>query len=101
MGAHDPISRKVRIDIPPRAAVVVVGRTVEDCDKLVAVLKTRVSAKGGSLKAFSQLHQLEDIATERIDLLILHPDLGSTARDVIIATAKRANHSVEVYEFPG
>jgi hypothetical protein len=101
MGARDPISRKIRIDIPPRAAVVVVGRTIEDCDKVVAVLKPRVSAKGGSIKAFSQLHQLEDLATERIDVLVLHPDLGPTARDVITSTARRANRDVEIVEIPG
>ncbi len=91
-------SRRIRLVIPERAVVALVGRTITDCDRLERLLKPRVMRKGGTLKLFSQVHQMEDLAGERIDVLILEPSLTSTAKDAIIWMVKRANSTVTVYD---
>lgn len=92
-------SRRVRIAIPERGHVVVVGRTVDGCDRLVKILKPRVEAKGGTLKVFSQLHQMEELAAERADVLVLDSGLGPTARETVVWMMKRSNANVQVVEF--
>jgi len=88
-------------DLPARSRIIVVGRTAHECESLVLFLKPRVLARGGSLKVFSQLHQMEELAGERADVLVLGPGLGPTARDAVVWTVRRSNASVKVFDLPG
>ena len=90
---------RITIEIPARARVVIVGRTTEDCASLVAFLKPWVQMKGGSLRVFSQAHQMEELAGEKIDGLVLDMSLGSNARDTVEWMVRRGNGSVIVYSF--
>jgi hypothetical protein len=91
-------SRRLRLVIPDRAAVALVGRTLESCERLARLLRPRVDRKGGTLRLFSQLHQMEELAGERIDVLVLERSLTSTAREAVVWMVKRGNANVQVFE---
>lgn len=92
-------SRKITIDIPERARVVVVGRTRDDAQKLADFLTPWVERKGGALKSFSQLHDMEDLAGERMDVLVLDSSIGSNTREAVEWMVRRSNSQVIVYSF--
>ncbi len=91
-------SRRLKVVIPDGGHVIVVGRTKEDCDRILRLLQPRCTTKGATLKAFSQLHQMEELGGEKADVLILHSGLGPTARETVVWTVQRTNRSVDVID---
>lgn len=91
--------RRIKLEIPKGARVALVGRTAEDCETLAGFLRPWIEGRGGSLKVFSQIHQMEELGGERPDVLVLDFSLGPTARDTVAWTVERSNAAVVVYEF--